>query len=370
MRPELVVRVRYLEWSDDGHLRFPVYLGIEHDADPHLAIVGPHDETTRAAPLAVNEPAPVAEEITVRVTNRAKIFWPADGTTKGDLVDYYDSIAPTLLPYLADRPVMLVRYPDGIDGKSFYQWNVPHGCPSWIKSVVLGRHVESAQGDEDHKKHVFLIDRPEALRYIANLACIPVHVLASRIVSPRSADFLTIDFDVNLASLETAIPIARTLREVLEKAGLEGFLRRRAGADGPPRLRAARKRGHPHGRTHVRRSCSAASSSEHVTATSRRWSASCRSAVRRSTSTPGRPGGRARSSRRIPSVRHRARACRRRSHGTKSRPRLDPGAFTIRTVPARIASVGDPMAPLLSRTIDLASVLAKLSGRLVAKGAL
>jgi bifunctional non-homologous end joining protein LigD len=117
---------------------------------------------------------------------------------------------------------MLVRYPDGIAGKSFYQWNVPHGMPAWVKSITLGKHVSSAEGD-DHKKHVFLIDRRESLLYIANLACIPIHVLASRIDSPNVADYLVIDFDVNRSSLRVAIDLAHTLREILEAVGLRGF---------------------------------------------------------------------------------------------------------------------------------------------------
>ena len=72
----------------------------------------------------------------VTVTNRGKKFWPDEGLTKGDLCDYYVSVAAAILPYLADRPVILVRYPDGITGKSFYQWNVPHGMPPWAVSYT------------------------------------------------------------------------------------------------------------------------------------------------------------------------------------------------------------------------------------------
>ena len=84
----------------------------------------------------------------VVVSNREKVFWPADpsanvpGYTKGDLVDYYASIADVLGPYLKDRPVILVRYPDGIDGKSFFQWNVPVGMPPWIRTLTLAHDLD------------------------------------------------------------------------------------------------------------------------------------------------------------------------------------------------------------------------------------
>ena len=364
VRPELVVRVRYLEWSDDGHLRFPVYLGIEHDADPRTATAGPHEETTRA----IGGPAvdvPPSEEIVVKVTNRAKVFWPAEGYTKGDLVDYYDAIAPTILHHLVDRPVMLVRYPDGIEGKFFYQWNVPHGCPTWIKSVVLGRHVESAQGDA-HSKHVFLLDRPEALRYIANLACIPVHVLASRVGSPRACDFLTIDFDVNLASLAVAIPIALTLRGVLDRVGLEGFPKTSGQTGlhvfvpigGGVTPEAARMLADLLGRILVERHADVATMERVV------QKRGPKVYVDTGQTGPSRTIVAPYSVRATPGARVSTPLT-----WDEVTPDLDPGRFTIKTVPQRVADRGDPMAPLLSRTVDIGAVMQGLGG-LVGKGSL
>jgi bifunctional non-homologous end joining protein LigD len=149
------------------------------------------------------------------VSNRAKVFWP-DGRTKGDLVDYYAAIADVLLPYLSNRPVILVRYPDGIEGKSFYQWNVPVGMPPWVRTLTLQDEQERTT------KRGFLVDDAATLVYIANLGCIPLHVLASRAPDLARADFLTIDFDVKQSELRHAITLARTLRELLEEIGLEG----------------------------------------------------------------------------------------------------------------------------------------------------
>ncbi len=182
----------------------------------------------------------------VVVSNRDKVFWPADPATgaraytKGDLVDYYASIADVLVPYLRERPVILVRYPDGIDGKSFFQWNVPVGMPPWIRTLTLhdvdegflgstapraaaGARGSSPPPSQKAPKRVFLVDDPSTLVYIANLGCIPLHVLASRAPDLASADFFTIDFDVKQSELRHAVTLALTLRRLLDEIGLTGF---------------------------------------------------------------------------------------------------------------------------------------------------
>jgi bifunctional non-homologous end joining protein LigD len=152
----------------------------------------------------------------VNVTNRAKLFWPDEGYTKGDLCDYYASIAEVILPHLQDRPVILVRYPDGIVGKNFYQWNVPPGMPPWVRTLSVG------EPGEDQKRG-FLLDDASTLLYIANLACIPLHILACRVPKLEQADFFTVDFDVKQSSLANAITLARRLHEHLEAMGLPSF---------------------------------------------------------------------------------------------------------------------------------------------------
>src|SRR5690606_18165331 len=73
----------------------------------------------------------------VKLTNLGKVYWPEEDYTKGDLLDYYAAVADVMLPLLADRPVVLVRYPNGILGKSFYQWRAPEGTPEWIRTLEL-----------------------------------------------------------------------------------------------------------------------------------------------------------------------------------------------------------------------------------------
>jgi bifunctional non-homologous end joining protein LigD len=269
VRPELVARVEYLEWTPDRRLRMAVFLGLRDDVTPKSCRAAPPDDSAEleSGPASADaaqpadgepdEPSPAragaepgaaepglrgeqgadaagrpasaarrqsdasgrtAERSRVVLSNRDKVFWPDEGYTKGDLLDYYAAISDTLLPHLRERPVMLVRYPDGITGKNFYQWNVPRGTPDWIRTLAL-------RDEERDGKTVatFLVDGADALLHIVNLGCIPLHVLACRQPSLDFCDFLTIDFDLGGQPLHQGIKLALSLRELLSELGLVGY---------------------------------------------------------------------------------------------------------------------------------------------------
>ena len=115
VKTDIVIQVKYKERTDQGLLRQPAFLRVREDKAPTECIL-PGSE-------AEDDPAetqhPVAEPARLQLTNLDKVFWPEDGLAKGDLIQYYSDISPWLLPYLRDRPVVLTRYPDGIEGKSF-----------------------------------------------------------------------------------------------------------------------------------------------------------------------------------------------------------------------------------------------------------
>jgi bifunctional non-homologous end joining protein LigD len=186
VRPELVVQVRYLGFTEEGRLRAPVFLGLRPDVDPQSCHASP------PAPPSMPEPQGVSSFGTGRVviTNPEKLFWPESGYTKADLCRYYASIAPHMLPFLRGRPLVLVRHPDGIAGKSFYQWNVPEGTPSWMRRL----DISDTEDVDRSSKNVFLVDDVDGLVYLAQLGCIPLHVLACREQSLGTCDFITIDF--------------------------------------------------------------------------------------------------------------------------------------------------------------------------------
>lgn len=240
VRPEIVVGVRFLAFTPDAHLRAPVFRGERPEVSPDACRAMPPEElleltpsssreATEAAPDAnVSESAVVAAKIAsperrngrVKVTNRDKIFWPDEGYTKGDLIEYYSAVAPAMLPFLEDRPVVMVRYPDGIRGKSFFQWNVPASTPDWLRRAVLN---DSETREDKQDKVVFLVDDVDALVYLANLGTIPLHVLACRERTRGECDFLTIDFDIGDHPFERAVALALTFREILDHSGLKGF---------------------------------------------------------------------------------------------------------------------------------------------------
>jgi len=172
-------------------------------------------EVAEVAEVARTEPGSSAKR-RVTISNPGKVLWPGEGFTKKDLATYYKDIAPVMLPHLRDRPVMLVRYPDGIEGKSFYQWNVPPGLPPWMKTLRI--QLESQEPME-----VFHIRDADTLLYVTNMAAIPIHVLASRAATLDACDFFTIDLDVSGGSFANVLTLAGTLRGMLDTIGLVGF---------------------------------------------------------------------------------------------------------------------------------------------------
>ncbi len=360
IEPFLVVNIRYLEWSEEGALRFPVFLGVAKNKNPKDCRAKPPIAWS-ATPARVAEPephtSPPAGPIALRLSNQTKIFWPETGETKGDLVEYYRAIAPVLMPYLDDRPVMLVRYPDGIKGKSFYQWNVPHGMPPWVRSVLLGKHAKSTD-EEDHTKHVFLIDRVESLLYIANLACIPVHILGSRVKTPEQCDFLTIDFDINRSTFANAVTLAHTLRRILTDVGLEGFPKT-CGQTGRHVFVPLGEGVTPQAARMMADLLGRLVTDAHPTI------ATIDRVVSRSGERVYVDTGQTGPSRTIVAP-YSVRAT---SGARVSTPLdwsevdagLDPGAFNIHTVPKRVAEKGDPMAPLLTKKPVIAKVMGELA---------
>lgn len=229
VRPEIVVNVEFAGLSDSGTLRFPVYRGERVDVSPDECRLSSAaekidevlSEPAAAAAHGTAEGLTRATQVAVRakLTNQDKIFWPDEGFTKGDLCNYYASVAESLLPILEGRPIVMVRYPDGIRGKSFYQWHVPTGTPPWLRSLEVREEGERGK----KAKRVFLIDDIDGLLHIANLGCIPIHVLAAREGARETCDFLTIDFDIGEQPFRHAVTLALGLRELLGELGLSGF---------------------------------------------------------------------------------------------------------------------------------------------------
>ena len=209
IEPVLVCEVEFREYSADGHLRHPVFVRFRDDKAP-AECLSTYDE-----PVEVDfDPEPVRELI---VTNRDKIFFPEQGFTKGDLIDYYENVAPWMLRYLVDRPLVLTRFPDGIHGKSFYQRDAPAFVPDWLTRKTLWS--ESAEREVNY----FVVQNVESLQYLANMGAIPIHAWHSRITDLEHPDWCVLDLDPKDAPFAHVVDIARLIQELLDEIDLPGF---------------------------------------------------------------------------------------------------------------------------------------------------
>lgn len=248
VRPELVCEVEFSEWTDENVMRQPIFLGLREDKDPRSVVreiipaevqsQARHEQSTdldadageqaaektaAARPSSKKEGAKKGEESVVidgqklTLTNLDKVFWPEEGYTKGDVVDYYRNMAPVILPYLADRPESMYRTPHGITEGGFYQKEAGDLLPPWITAKeIYSKHVD--------KNIRFLVCQDEAtLVYMANLGCIEINPWLSRLQQLDYPDYLVIDLDPEDIPFEKVVETAIAVHEVLESAGAESF---------------------------------------------------------------------------------------------------------------------------------------------------
>jgi len=220
VEPTLVAEVRYKEWTNEGLLRQPVFVRFRDDKPvSEIAKKGEgRGERDLAVPSESPSPlSPLPRE--VKFSNLEKVFWPDEGYTKGDLIEYYRAVSPWLLPYLKDRPVVLTRYPDGIGGKSFFQKDAPSFVPEWMRLERIW--------SEDTQREIsyFVCDNVESLLYIANMASIPLHIWGSRIASLEQPDWCILDLDPKEAPFEHVVTIARAAKTLCDDIGLPCFIK-------------------------------------------------------------------------------------------------------------------------------------------------
>lgn len=150
----------------------------------------------------------------LKTTNRTKIYFPDEGVTKGDVIDYYERMADVILPYLKDRPESLFRMPNGINQKGFFQKDAGDEAPSWVSHIEL--FSESTNKDIDY---ILCNDKPTLL-YLANLGCIEINPWHSRVKSLDNPDYLIIDIDPSdNNTFEQVVEAANIVKGILDQAG-------------------------------------------------------------------------------------------------------------------------------------------------------
>jgi bifunctional non-homologous end joining protein LigD len=291
----------------------------------------------------------------VTVTNVTKVFWPGEGYTKGDLIAYYDAIAPRLLPYLRDRPVVLARYPDGIGGKSFFQKDAPEGAPGWVRTERIRSR------DPDRDIDYLVIDDAAALRYAVNLGTIPLHLWSARVGSLEQPDWLVLDLDPKGAPFADVVRVARILHGILEDLELPGPVKT-SGATGLHVLVPLGARyTHEQARAFARLLAQLVVQDAAGIATLARplGARGGKVYVDWGQNGPGQTIASPFSVRPLPGA---PVSCP--LPWREVTARLDPARFTIRTVPERFARRPDPLLPVLGPGIDMPSAIARIERRL------
>jgi bifunctional non-homologous end joining protein LigD len=370
VQPLLVCEVSFADWTNDGQMRHPVFLGLREDLDAATVqrempqgmdlvvtdgAAGAQKSSRASTKEMDSKPRPNRQENigghVVSLTNQQKVYWPNDSYTKGDLIDYYREVASFILPYLNNRPLSLNRHPNGIQGASFFQRDVSNQPPpSW---------VETAELTSDGKRFRSVICQDEAtLVYLANLGCIELNPLNSRVGTLDSADYVLLDLDPEDVSFESVIESAQAIRKVLDRIGAEA----RCKTSGKRGLHIYIPFGAQHGHDQAKHFAELIANivNAKLPATT--------SLVRSPGSRQGRvyldylQNGKGKTLAAAYSVRpYPGATVSTPLKWTEVRRGLDPAAFTIKTMPKRLATVGDLWKPVLGPGIDLPACLERLA---------
>jgi len=223
VKPNYVCEVKFTEWTNDGKMRHPIFLRMREDKSPKDIDM---KKTKTTAPVKSKSSKAVDEKVNelvigntkVRMTNRDKIYWPKEGITKGMMIDYYQSIAEYILPYLKDRPESLKRNPNGINGSAFYHKDAGGEAPEYVKSIPL--YSESTKKDVDY----IICNNKATLAYLNNLGCIELNPWNSTTKALDKPDYMIIDIDPSPKNtFEQVIEAAIVFKQILDKAGASSF---------------------------------------------------------------------------------------------------------------------------------------------------
>jgi len=225
--PELVAEVEFTEWTRSGNLRHPVYKGLREDKSPREVVRedapaedGPEPAPSERPGFIVRRQSPERTLVEVdgrelTLSNLSKVLYPQSGFTKGDVVSYYAAVAAVMVAHLKDRPLTVTRWPDGVEGKSFFQKQAPAHRPQWVRTARIGRR--------EQLDYVLGDDLP-TLVWLANLAALELHVPMARASAIAQPTALVFDLDPGApASILECCRIALALQGTFGNLGLQSF---------------------------------------------------------------------------------------------------------------------------------------------------
>ncbi len=221
VRPELVCEIRFLEWTQEGMLRAPVFIGLRDDKSPKDVVreASAAPEAPPAGRVDLNGRQVIAEVDGRRLkfTNLDKVYFPKDHWKKRDLLRYYDDVSELLVPHLRGRPLSMKRYPNGIAEDYFFQKNAGEHFPDWL-------HLEPIVEHHPPKTNHYPVANDRAsLLYLVNLGCIDHNPWMSRVGELEHPDWILLDLDPVEASFDKIVEAAQLVREVLSDLKLKGY---------------------------------------------------------------------------------------------------------------------------------------------------
>jgi bifunctional non-homologous end joining protein LigD len=230
VKPELVCEVAFTEWTHDGNMRHPVYLGLRTDKPAEEVCMETEKPVEKTVPKSGSKTGQFAKEAPgkqkqmltihrhkVTLSNPERVLWPKLNIRKKDLVNYYRSVAPYILPYLKDRPYVMHRFPEGVTGESFYQKDVIADVPKWVERIEI--FSESNQ----ETIHYVICQNEETLVWLANLACIEMNPWNSRRQNLENPDWAAIDLDPQGIGFNRVIEAAQVVHQILEDWNIPNY---------------------------------------------------------------------------------------------------------------------------------------------------
>ena len=222
VQPKLVCNLKYTEVTQGGTRRHPVFMGLRIDKEAQEVHEEVKDDSSQNEAEAIKphkmEATKTINGKKLAFTHLDKVFWPDEGYTKGDVIDYYNTVYPHIIKYMKDRPESLLRMPNGLADKGFFHKDAGLNAPDWVKHV--GLYSESANKDINY---IICNDKPTLL-YLANLGCIEMNPWNSRLKSLDNPDYLVMDIDPSENNtFEQVIETANVIKEILDKAGAVSF---------------------------------------------------------------------------------------------------------------------------------------------------
>ena len=241
VRPHLMAQIRYTEITDDGRLRHPAYLGLRDDVALPVRTVRTVPEVPKVRAQSASKQKPLSKSDidsiitqlndlekarkngllklpdgdTLEVTNLHKIFWPKIKKTKGDLLRHYARVAPYILPVVDERPLVMKRLPNGVEGPSFYQHRAPEPVPPGVR-------IETLPIDDVPAR--LIGGSLKTLLYMAQLASISMDPFFSKVDALDDADQVAIDLDPQPgATFSQILDVARWVQEELDRVKVQGF---------------------------------------------------------------------------------------------------------------------------------------------------